>query len=83
MVYKLVNTRDRRPKAISDMPFINRLEGQILTVGCEIIHIWLPYFDGLLNIENTRKQMESGLVPEGPIKLFNENEVKTRTDGTR
>ena len=41
MVYKHAETRDRRSKDISDMPFINRLEGQILTVGSEIIQIWL------------------------------------------
>ena len=32
MVYKLAKTRDRRSKDISDMPFINSLEGHILTV---------------------------------------------------
>ena len=37
MVYKLAKTRDRRTKNISDMPFINRLEGQILTVGSDIM----------------------------------------------
>ena len=37
MVYKLAKTRDRRTKDISDMPFINSLEGQILTVGSDII----------------------------------------------
>ena len=55
MVYKLAKTRDRRSKDISDMPFINSLKGQILTVGSEIIQRWLTYFDGLLNTENTRK----------------------------
>ena len=29
MVYKLAKTRDRRSKDISDMPFINSLEGHI------------------------------------------------------
>ena len=33
MVYKLAKTRDRRSNDISGMPFINSLEGQILTVG--------------------------------------------------
>ena len=55
------------------MPFINSLEGQILTAGIEIIQRWLTYFDGLLNTENTRKQIENGLVTEGPIEIFNEN----------
>ena len=36
---------------------------------------WLTYFEGLLTTENTRKQIESGLATEGPIDLFNENEV--------
>ena len=36
---------------------------------------WLTYFEGLLNTENTRKQIESGLATEGPIDIFNENEV--------
>ena len=75
MVYKLAKTRDRRSKDISDMPFINSLEGQILTVGSEIIQRWLTYFEGLLNTENTRKQIESALATEGPIDIFNENEV--------
>ena len=57
------------------MSFINSLEGQILTVGSDIIQRWLTYFDGLLNTEKTRKQIESGLVTEGPIEIFNENEV--------
>ena len=54
MVYKLAKTRDRRSKDISDMPFINSLEGQILTVGSDIKLRWLTYFEGLLNTENTR-----------------------------
>ena len=37
MVYKLAKTRDRRTKYISDMPFINSLEGQIFTVGSDIM----------------------------------------------
>ena len=57
------------------MPFINSLEGQILTAGIEIIQRWLTYFDGLLNTENTRKQIENGLVTGGPIEIFTENEV--------
>ena len=36
---------------------------------------WLTYFEGLLNTENTRKQIESGLAIEGPIDLFKENEM--------
>ena len=75
MVYKLANTRKRRSKDISDMPFINSLEGQILTVEIDIIQRWLTYFEGLLNTENTRKHIESGLATEGPIDIFNENEV--------
>ena len=55
MVYKLAKTRDRRSNDISGMPFINSLEGQILTVGSEIIQRLLTYCDGLLNIVNTRK----------------------------
>ena len=64
MVYKLAKTRDRRSKDISDMPFINRLEGQILTVGNEIIQRWLKYFEGLLNTVNKRAQIESRLATE-------------------
>ena len=75
MVYKLAKTRERRTKYISDMPFINSLEGQILTVGSDIMLRWLTYFEGLLNTENTRKQIASGLATEGPIDLFKENEV--------
>ena len=78
MVYKLAKTRDRRSKDISDMPFIHSLEGKILTVGSEIIQRWLTYFDGLLNTENTRKQIESAVVTEGPIDIFNENEVSVQ-----
>ena len=37
MTYRLAKTRDRRSKDISDMPFINNLEGHILTVGSYII----------------------------------------------
>ena len=33
------------------------------------------YVEGLLNTENTRKHIESGLATEGPIDIFNENEV--------
>ena len=51
------------------------LEGQILTVGSEIILRWLTYFDGLLNTENPRKQIGNGLVTESPIE--------TRKYGTR
>ena len=47
MVYKLAKTTDRRSKDISGTPFINSLEGQILTVGSETIQRWLTYFDGL------------------------------------
>ena len=75
MVYKLAKTRERRSKDISDMPFINSSEGQILTVESDIIQRWLTYFEGLLNTENTRKQIESGVATDGPIDLFNENEV--------
>ena len=78
MVYKLAKTRERRSKYISDMPFVNSLEGQILTVESDIIQRWLTYFEGLLNTENTRKQIESGLATEGPIDiffLFNANKV--------
>ena len=75
MVYKLAKTRNRRTKDISDMPFINSLEGQILTVGSDIMLRWLTYFEGLLNTENTRKQIASGLATEGPIDLFTGNEV--------
>ena len=45
MVYELAKTRDRRTKDISDMPFINSLEGQILTVGSDIMLRWLTYFE--------------------------------------
>ena len=72
MVYKLAKTRDRRTKYISDMHFINSLEGQILTVGSDIMLRWLTYFEGSLNTENVRKQIASGLATEGPIDLFNE-----------
>ena len=75
MVYKLAKTRENRSKDNSDMPFINSLEGQILTIESDIIQRWLTYFEGLLNTENTRKQIESGLATEGPIDIFNENEV--------
>ena len=75
MLYKLAKTRYRRTKYISDMPFINSLAGQILTVGSDIMLRWLTYFEGLLNTENTRKQIENGLATEGPIDLFNENEM--------
>ena len=75
MVYKLSKTRDMRSKYISDMPFINILEGQRLTVGSEIILRGLTHFEGLLNTENTRKQIESGLATDGPIDIFNENVV--------
>ena len=57
------------------MPFINSLEGQILTVGSEIIQRWLTHFEGLLNTENTRKQIENGLATKGPLDIFIENEV--------
>ena len=57
------------------MPFVNSSEGQLLTVESDIIQRWLTYFEGLLNTENTRKQIESGLATEGPIDIFNENEV--------
>ena len=56
------------------MPFINSLEGQILTVGSDIMR-WLTYFEGLLNTENTRKQIASGLATVEPIDQFNEIEV--------
>ena len=62
MVYKLAKTRDRRSKHISDMPFINSLEGDILTVGNEVILRWMTYFDGLLNSENTRKPYRSWII---------------------
>ena len=75
MVYKLAKTRKRRSKDSSDMPFINSLAGQILTVGSDIIQRWLTYFEGLLNTDNTRKRIECGLATEGPIDIFNENEV--------
>ena len=57
------------------MPFINSLEGNTLTIGSEIIIRMMIYFDGLINIENTRKQIESGFATEGPINIFNANEV--------
>ena len=72
MVYKIAKTRDRRTKNISDMPFINSLAGQILTVGSDIMLRWRTYFEGLLNTDNTRKQIESGLAT---IDLFNESEL--------
>ena len=75
MVYKLAKTRGRSSKDISDMPIINSLECKILTVESDIIHIWLPYFEGLFNTENTRKQIESGLATEGPIDIFTVYEV--------
>ena len=75
---KLAKTRDRRSKDISDMPFIHSLQGKTLTVGSEIIQRWLTYFDGLLNTENTRKQIESAVVTERPIDIFNENEVSVQ-----
>ena len=75
MVYILAKTRERRSKDISNMPFINSFVGQILTVGSEIIQRWLTYVEGLLNTENTRKKIESGLATKGPIDIFNENDV--------
>ena len=35
----------------------------------------LIYVDGFLNTENQRKQIEIGLVTEGPIDILNDNEV--------
>ena len=75
MVYRLAKTREKISKDFSYMPFINSLEGQILTVESDIIQRWLTYFEGLLNTENTIKQIESGLATEGPIDIFNENGV--------
>ena len=75
MLYKLTKTRDRRSKYIADMPFINSLEGQIITAGSEITIGWMTYFDELLITENRRKRIESCLSTEGPIDKFNENEV--------
>ena len=54
----------RNVNGISDMPFINSLEGQILTVGSDIMLRWITNFEGLLNTENTRKQIASGLATE-------------------
>ena len=75
MVYKLAKIRDRRSKYISDMPFINILESQILTVGSDIMLRWLTYFEGLLNTGSTRKQIETVFTSKGKIDTFNENEV--------
>ena len=52
-----------------------------------VVQRWITYFEGLLNTENTRKRIESGLATEGPIDIFNENEVseqlgKMRLDNT-
>ena len=63
---------DRRSTHISDIPFINSLENQILNVESEIILRWLAYFDGLPNTDNPRKQNENGLLTEGPIEIFNQ-----------
>ena len=75
MVYKLAKIRDRRSTYISDMPSIISLEGQILTEGSDITSRWQTHVDGLLNTENPRKPIQNGLLTEGPIELFNENEV--------
>ena len=56
MVYKLARTRDRRIKEISAMSFMNSMEGQILTVGIDIMLRWLTYFEGLHNTENTNSK---------------------------
>ena len=56
--YKTGKTRDMRTKFISDMPFVNSLEGQIFTVETEIMLRWLTYFDDLLNTENARKKLK-------------------------
>ena len=62
MIFTLAKTRAMRSTYISDMYFINSLEGHILTVGSEIILRWLTYFDGLLNTENPRKRIENDLL---------------------
>ena len=46
-----------------------------LYIVSEIILRWLTYCDGLLNTENTRKQIEHGLLTEVPIEILNESEV--------
>ena len=40
-----------------------------VTVLSDIIQRWLTYVEGLLNTENTRKQIESGLATDGPIDI--------------
>ena len=36
----------------------------VVAVESDIIQRWLTYFEGLLNTENTRKLIESGLATE-------------------
>ena len=45
-------------------------------VGNEIILRWLTYFDGLLNTENPRTKIETVLLIEGPIDIFNDKVSK-------
>ena len=51
------------------------MEGQILTVGSEIILRWLTGVDGLLNNDNPIKQIGNGVLTEGQIAISNESEV--------
>ena len=43
--------------------------------GSEVKLRWQKYVEGLLNNENPRKPIENGLLTEGPVDIFNENEA--------
>ena len=66
IMYKLVKSRDRRSRDISDIAHVKDEDGTILTESGKINGRWI-FFYKPFNAENPRKQLYELLTREGPV----------------
>ena len=76
VIYKLVNSRDRRSRDISDIAYVKDEDGTILTESGKIKGRRKQPFDKLFNAENPREQLYELPTTEEPGQCFLLDEVK-------
>ena len=83
IIYRVAKQRKNERKDIGELSVIKDQTGKLVIAEEKVKERWGEYFDNLLNVENTREQLEEMAEVEGPIKLVTRKEVKEAIGNTK
>ena len=83
IIYKVAKQRKNERKDIGELSVIKDQAGNLLIEEEKVKERWGEYFDNLLNVENTREQLEELAEVEGPIRPVTRKEVKEAISNTK